>query len=307
MSEPSNSASSKRARTSPDNTNQTAKRVSVNKDVKMELFQSPLFVQSIKDIMNEIFDVKLAPIATQASLDSLNAELVALKEENVELKKELSSLKLDHECRLEEVEIQSRKNNLIFRGLQYHHSEAREEVVSKFCRETLSVDINPTFLHAFSLGKSDVPNKPILASFCLTKDKSNIMGSLKKLKDTGYTVHQDLPLEVRKKRTKLLLLRKEVTRLCPRVGVRVGPNTISVDGHKFSWNANTGLLSNMEPGLEKLCKLIGADLSTFHHNLLKDIKDLSQAPGPQSQPGEGRRAVVQHIPKNSSPSGAKST
>jgi len=159
---------------------------------------------------------------------------------------------------------------LIFRGIDCSASDNCEEIIKKFCLEILKVKIDAANLQARYLGKKDSQNSPILVSFSRYTDKLEIMSSLKSLKNTGFVVHQDLPTNLRKKRNKLVLARKEVLRLCPKASVRVSTMNLFVNNVRFSWCDTGGLLFGDDPGVLKLNELVGADLSGFIASLQKD-------------------------------------
>jgi len=190
--------------------------------------------------------------------------------ENDLLREELRALKSSHEVRIEDLEIKSRSSNLIFKGLSCPPESKYENIVVQFCKEILKVDVDANFIRSYPLGIRTHQPRPILTSFFLPKNKFDILRSLKVLKHTGFVVHQDLPEATRKKRTKLLLIRREINRLNPKTNARVASNSLIVNGQKFSWSMETGLLFLSDTGLPKLKELIGVDLTAFMKMVLEE-------------------------------------
>ncbi|KAK9510655.1 hypothetical protein O3M35_005392 [Rhynocoris fuscipes] len=118
------------------------------------------------------------------------------------------------------------------------------------------------------------------------------MKSLKKLKGTGYRVFQDFPLNVRKRRIKLLLVRRKILRLNKHINVLVSGDRLYVQNLKFEWFLS-GLRHGDSDGSAKLSELIiGADIKDFivalaSNNLPKDYfaskEHISSSPLPKNQ------------------------
>lgn len=235
--------------------------------------------------MNEKLSI-LPSLATKEDIQPILEELNSLKEENRCLRNDIETLKkanLRNEKLVEDLELKFRSNNLIFRGLKSSDNEFNKTVVD-FCQEILKVEINPNCINVLPLGPRDAANKPLLGNFLRHQDKTAIMGKLKMLKNTGFTVHQDFPESVRKKRSKLLLLKKEISRIKPSLRMTMRADTLILQGHKFNWCDITGLRSySGEDGLKKLNDLLNWDLSQFvnalrSNSLPKDYFSSAQQP-----------------------------
>lgn len=198
----------KRLRSSPEDSVKASKKFVLSKEVTME--KSDLVVM-MKEVMSGLLDDKLAPLATREDIVSLKKEIIALKQENTSLKLEIDSLKKLHikaEARIEELELLSRRNNLLFKGLNYSSSGDPNESVSAFCRELLKVDIPPDHLNAVPLGRhGGNVNRSLLVSFSNQQVRNKVLSAAKILRGSGFVVHQDLPEALRKKRSKFLLLK----------------------------------------------------------------------------------------------------
>jgi len=142
----------KRARTSPEQTSRSSKKVQIDNSMEVQQFlNAPHFTSLITDMMASLLDVKLAPIATKENIESLKNEILLLKQENDELKLQLSSMKKKYDDKFEELEVSLRKNNLILRGLN-HHSKDCEKTVTTFFSDVLKIELQENTIEAFPVG-----------------------------------------------------------------------------------------------------------------------------------------------------------
>lgn len=262
----------KRQRSSPGDSAPTSKKISLT-DLTMEKMDTSQLVSLIKEVMSGLLDDKLAPLATKVEFSALRDDIISLKEENAQLKAELEAIKSMNiltESRVEGVEIASRRNNLIFKGIKHSSTDDLSVKISDFCREVLKLDISVEHLYVFPLGSRDKVNKPILVSFSCIQHKLMVLNSAKILRGTGFVIHEDLPEVTRKKKTKLLLLRREILRLNRDIKVKVRSDCLMVEGCKFVWSSRDGLCCAGQDGVRKLNELIGGNLSDFVSALRSD-------------------------------------
>lgn len=268
---PRSNNNQKRSRSSPELTGKNIKKVIMSSEsttvsvgdlnaLKTEL------MTSITHIMANLLDTKLSALATKEEFKLLHEENQAVKEEICMLKSEVANMKASHEkieLAMEALEMKSRRNNLIFRGFKYNQNDDILKLVTDFCQQVLNMRLNSTFLLVSPLGRRDNANRPLLVSFALYADKLLVLRSIKRLKGTGFSVHNDYPENVRKKQSKLLLIRKEILKLKPDIKVFVRGDRMFVGSVEFRWTLADGLKFSGDPGTCKLCDVIGADITKF--------------------------------------------
>lgn len=289
------SASRKRDRTSPQSDSERIIKKSY--PIMESQTSSPHLLSAIKDVVADLLDSKLSSLASKDDISDIKNDLKSLKEENARLRTENKALRerlRDLDSRLEDLEVKSRQNNLIFKGLKHSTEDNVEQVITSFCKQVFNVDISPEKLQVRHLGANGSTNSPLLVTFLQPKDKFNIIKSSHMLKGSGFVIFQDLPVPTRKKKMKLLLLRREIQRLNPRLKVKIRPNYILVDGKKFFWSLDDGLRFGHEDGISQLNLLVGCNLSDF----LKAVHTDSLARD---------YFKVQHKPSNSVPQQEKTS
>lgn len=263
----------KRPRSSPE-AGGLGKRQTMEEESKnsCDLSASPQLLEALSTLL----DAKLGVLASKEDFKSIMSELEGVREENMKLKNEITLLKeanAEKDERITALEMNSRKPNLIFRGLKtdsVFNSDPLNGVVV-FCSEMLGVELNRDFINVFPLGKSGTAGKSLLlVAFLRLQDKLRILTAAKKLKNTGFYIHPDFPTQIRRRRAKLLLIRREVLRVNQRLSASVRGEFLWIDGTKFSWKDGAGLYSNNEKGERSLAELTGVDMSNFLNMLSED-------------------------------------
>uniref|UniRef100_T1HML1 Uncharacterized protein n=1 Tax=Rhodnius prolixus TaxID=13249 RepID=T1HML1_RHOPR len=72
---------------------------------------SPQLISMMEEVLSNLLDIKLTPLATKEDFVSLKNEICCLKEENAALKVEIEALKTIHdkdESKLEDLDISAR-------------------------------------------------------------------------------------------------------------------------------------------------------------------------------------------------------
>lgn len=159
-------------------------------------------------LQNEVHELKASLDFTQKEFDELKLSKTVMETVN----KSLISLseKSDYN------ESQSRRNNLIFDGIQESESETwsdSEAKVKKLLSEKLGIDHQKIELErAHRTGKTSseaTRPRPIVAKFLRFKDKQEVLSNAKKLAGTNIYINEDYPEAVRQKRKDLLPAMKE--------------------------------------------------------------------------------------------------
>lgn len=112
-------------------------------------------------------------------------------------------------------------------------------------------------MHAFPLGPQDRPDLSLLVCVYCNEDKVKVFKATLLLRNTGFIVHQNFPANMRRKRTKLLLLRKHILRTNLSVNVSVFADIMKVNNQSFSWCLTQGFRFGNEDGVNKLNEFSG--------------------------------------------------
>ena len=161
------------------------------------------------DILNSTcLDLKTATDDLKNVTDNLKSETVDLKAENQSLRSKVDSL----EHQLDRIESQSRRNNLIFNGIEGPPNEnwvTCENKVRSFLQDTLdmpgsdSVDIERA--HRLSSHNSK-PNQPVIVKFSSYKDKESVLRKAREKlnRDSAFRVSEDYTKKIRDTRKRLI-------------------------------------------------------------------------------------------------------
>lgn len=128
-----------------------------------------------------------------ASIDDMQAELVKVNETCTENTAQINALS----TRMNEAENRSRRNNLVFYGIEDKPKETwldSEKIVIEHCKQILDIQVEPRDIErAHRIGSYQTgKRRPIIVKFAHFKYKEHILSSGRKFKDTGYAVAQDL-------------------------------------------------------------------------------------------------------------------
>ncbi|XP_064472424.1 uncharacterized protein LOC135386446 [Ornithodoros turicata] len=114
---------------------------------------------------------------------------------------------------LDDLENRSRRDNLIFHGINDNSNETWSQAESKvisFCHDNLGVSLSDSDIErAHRLGKfQNARNRPIIVKFSSFKTKQTTLSNGFKLKSTKFSVDEDFSLNVRVARKHLLTFAK---------------------------------------------------------------------------------------------------
>lgn len=130
-------------------------------------------------------------------------------------------------------EARSRRNNLVFRGLNESRDEDCRRLMCKFLEEKLGFDELPGIERAHRLGKFNRQNRgprPVIVAFSFYRDTEDIISSARSLKGTPYSINRDYPTEITNARKELWSKFKEA-RNVPYNRVSIGyPAKLIVNG-----------------------------------------------------------------------------
>ena len=102
------------------------------------------------------------------------------------------------------LENQSRRNNLIFDGITEEFKESwadSERKVCKVLKDNLQIQDRPVIERAHRVGRiKPERNRPIVVKFLNYKDRESILLNARKLRGTSYSIREDLSEKVLAKR-----------------------------------------------------------------------------------------------------------
>lgn len=110
----------------------------------------------------------------------------------------------DHSARLTlleyksiDMEARSRRNNLIFGGIQEDKDENCHVTISNFLRDHLDITTSPSMARAHRLGRFKRDStRPIIVNFLDTRHTEAIISVANKLKNTKFNINRDFPKEI---------------------------------------------------------------------------------------------------------------
>jgi hypothetical protein len=275
------SAGKKRCLTSPEADNQyrrARKTSQVTKNLTdMDSEKIDMTHSQLKDLLSSLLDEKLVNIATKQDIEDVTSEVRNLKLENERLQEEMSQLKQQQNFlfnKINDLESRSKRNNLIFKGLQWNGQVDFKNLVADFCIQVLGCNEKIWVNRAHLLGNSRV----VIAHFPSDSDMEEVMANTGRLRGTGYVVHRDYTVEVRKKRAVLTQVKNEIIRVCGRRRLPLVFDHLFVEGFKFTWEKDCLKAGNSD-GAAKLLELFGKDFTAFINRLREGDKDIQQSRG----------------------------
>lgn len=103
-----------------------------------------------------------------------------------------------------DVKCQSMTNNLIFSGLPYHPSKTCEEIVRSFLCKEIGIEQRVEIENVHRFGKPGPSGvRPIVVHFIYRKDLDLVLKHGYRLKGKFYSINEQFPLEIEKRRKAL--------------------------------------------------------------------------------------------------------
>ena len=147
--------------------------------------------------------------AVERSKD-VETKVVKLENENARLKRDFSALK----SRVDQIDSQSRRDNLIFTGIKEVEREkwsdcekSVRDIITNVLKMENGNDIHFERVHRNGI-KSPGRTRNIIAKFSRYKDREAVWQNRKKLSKSGYTLLEDFPNEVQNERKLLIPILK---------------------------------------------------------------------------------------------------
>ena len=174
----------------------------------------------MKAVSNNLSDVKTDVQCIKEKVGKLQSEVEGLKSEVGTLQEENRALRLNNdtlmqrlcnnEKHIDDLENRSRRNNLVFYGMdkwEGENSDSCESRLRELCVDKLDLIEDIEFDRVHRLGNK--PNAPLIARCSHYKDKIKILKARYKLKGSGIFVGEDFSSGVREVRKKLAHYAKE--------------------------------------------------------------------------------------------------
>ncbi|MCG8033763.1 MAG: hypothetical protein JAZ03_16535, partial [Candidatus Thiodiazotropha taylori] len=97
-----------------------------------------------------------------------------------------------------DIEARSRRNNLLFRGIQESTNEDCRKVITDFLENKLGVDELPSMERVHRLGRYNrlKGSRPIIVAFSFYKEVEDILSLARSLKGTSFSISRDYPPEI---------------------------------------------------------------------------------------------------------------
>lgn len=188
--------------------------------------------QNIERILNTVE-------RTEKKIDSCVLEINVLKEKVKiveEENKQLVQITTRLEGKIDQLENQSRRNNIVIYGIpeiQDENWEKTEKLLLNFVREMLKIELEQYSVErAYRLGYAKNMKRPIIAKLNNFKTKDLIMKNAKFLKNTEFAISEDYSQKVKDERSQL----KPLINIAKEQGKRafLSFNKISIDGRKYA-------------------------------------------------------------------------
>lgn len=224
-------------------------------------------------IMSELLDVKLQNVATKDDIATVKTDIISIKEECSVLKAAVDSAKKREQLivsELKNLQIQIRKNNLVFRGINSNPDpDEMKNAIIVFCKENLGVD-NLDIQRVSQLGKNNV----ILVEFAKFSCVQQILRNTIKLKRSTVSIQRDLPQTMRATRNALVWLRKNLITVNKNNTYKIQGDKMLINGCLFMVADDGGLCCNGEAdGTSKLNDIMQQDCTELAHNLKKVVNN----------------------------------
>ena len=191
-------------------------------------------------VKNDVQDIKEHFAQLQEEVNELKDDMGSLKSENEELKSCNDSLcqKVEGlEKQIDDLEGRSKRNNLLFFGLEKEEgetNESSEQRLQELFTDKLELAESVDFDRVHRI--SSKPNSPLIARCVFYKDKVKILKARSKLKGSKIFIGEDFSTTVREVRKRLTPLMKEKRDRGQRVSMVY--DHLIADGKKFFLSAD---------------------------------------------------------------------
>lgn len=160
--------------------------------------------EDIKDLINSIKSLK-ADLKEEIKVinENINKKFEPLLKNFKEIEQKVE----DHQKKLQTIDREQRKRNIVIHGLEAVKGEnywELERQIVKFLREKLQVQIEATDLDSVRIINKQKEKSPILVSFVALRSKLMVWANKRKLQGTRIRIDDDFPPEVLAERKTLI-------------------------------------------------------------------------------------------------------
>lgn len=199
-----------------------ALRVVVSEEMSKQFEQKQ---KTLQDFLVKELDSRLTGFATKTEVTTLSDQCQTL-----------SNLNATFQDKIDDLEIRSRKKNLIFSNVVL--AEDVTQCIQDLCKDKLGME-SINFNRVVKL-KHDTTKKTmmVLVEFVDEQTVNNIFKRVNRLKNSNIGVASDLPQRTREAKNILLKLRREILKKDTSTKVKVFNNNIYIDNVKLTLTSN---------------------------------------------------------------------
>ena len=239
---------------------QTSKKMSQNDE-------SDVFSWTkMKNVLEDTLEEKLIDVVRKEDLNSIKKELEDVKNENLQLKKELKKLN----TRIELIDRKTRSTNVVVNGLKASNSQAAKEEFQKLCTDILKVDI-------------DVGNTSMLSktSFIFNINSNTavnkVLNAKGNLKGRNEFIQKDYTPQEQHVRYHLRQLTKIIRNKNRTISIKQAEFNVYIDNKKFGW-FNDNIIAYSENDSDFLCNIL-KDTGFIFNIVVRDIQNRKNVKG----------------------------
>lgn len=195
-------------------------------------------LETLSTLSEDIKEIKNNQESFSKEILELKKENESLRKQNVELKKEISIISE----KVEKMEREKRRNNVVVQGLQIETSEPRKlkETMENFIKEELDIEIS--IKSARKLG-----NRTCLVELSNDEEKLKVMQNKSKLKGIQTDkifINDDMSKNEREVQAKI----RNIAKMEKAKGkkVKIGYQKIEIDKQKWVWSKEKGELEELK-------------------------------------------------------------
>ena len=182
-------------------TNKSVKQQTTANDQKIE--------QAVQDITSKVSANAVEPMDGEMS-ENVQDQLQHVKQQLCDVNAKIDS----QSHKFEQLELHSRKLNLIFEGVQLHDRESCKYAIERILHRNLQLDVRGAIDIAHTLGdRAEGKSSPIIVRFTTVMEKQRVLENSHVLRRQGIFVRPDFPASITERRNyvaKSLAAAKEI-------------------------------------------------------------------------------------------------
>lgn len=215
--------------------------------------------------LEAVIDKKMTALATKSDIAEIEKSLAEYKKENKSLKEQLKEQKqVNREVkrRLEWIENDLRKKNLIIKGIKINKNDEVDQDVSKLLSKMVGQNNIIAPIKSRIIKTNENSESIVLVKFPTVDMVDLILSKTKSLQNSIIKMERDMIMETKIRRRKFLYIRKQIKNYNDKIEIRVRNNYMLINNDKYELNEdeNIVLSSTGEDGLYILKKKYNIDL-----------------------------------------------